>query len=137
MPSSGKELTRTYSVIARYNYRWQKDNAKTVSTTFIKVDEPVQIYSVTLNSDEVKVCEFAEFEFITSGKINKICLVRENGDTATYSADNAIVKELADGTKEWKINLKFYKRGTASLDFKVKTSSGWSDTANYGTVEVK
>lgn len=137
LPSSGKELTRTYSVIARYNYKWQKDNAKTVSTTFIKVDEPVQIYSVTLNSDEVKVCEFAEFEFITSGKINKICLVRENGDTATYSADNAIVKELADGTKEWKINLKFYKRGTASLDFKVKTSSGWSDTANYGTVEVK
>lgn len=137
LPSSGKELTRTYSVIARYNYRWQKDNAKTVSTTFVKVDEPVQIYSVTLNSDEVKVCEFAEFEFITSGKINKICLVRENGDTATYSADNAIVKELADGTKEWKINLKFYKRGTASLDFKVKTSSGWSDTANYGTVEVK
>lgn len=137
LPSSGKELTRTYSVIARYNYKWQKDNAKTVSTTFVKVDEPVQIYSVTLNSDEVKVCEFAEFEFITSGKINKICLVRENGDTATYSADNAIVKELADGTKEWKINLKFYKRGTASLDFKVKTSSGWSDTANYGTVEVK
>ena len=137
LPSSGKELTRTYSVIARYNYRWQKDNAKTVSTTFVKIDEPVQIYSVTLNSDEVKVCEFAEFEFITSGKINKICLVRENGDTATYSADNAIVKELADGTKEWKINLKFYKRGTASLDFKVKTSSGWSDTANYGTVEVK
>ena len=137
LPSSGKELTRTYSVIARYNYKWQKDNAKTVSTTFVKVDEPVQIYSVTLNSDEVKVCEFAEFEFITSGKINKICLVRENGDTATYSADNAIVKELADGTKEWKINLKFYKRGTASLDFKVKTSSGWSDTANCGTVEVK
>lgn len=137
LPSSGKELTRTYSVIARYNYKWQKDNAKTVSTTFIKADEPVQIYSVTLNSDEVKVCEFAEFEFITSGKINKICLVRENGDTATYSADNAIVKELADGTKEWKINLKFYKRGTASLDFKVKISSGWSDTANYGTVEVK
>lgn len=137
LPSSGKELTRTYSVIARYNYKWQKDNAKSVSTTFVKVDEPVQIYSVTLNSDEVKAGEFAEFEFITSGKITKICLVRENGDTATYSADNAIVKELADGTKEWKINLKFYARGTASLDFKVKTSSGWSDTANYGTVEVK
>ena len=137
LPSSGKEITRTYSVIARYNYKWQKDNAKSVSTTFVKVDEPVQIYSVTLNSDEVKAGEFAEFEFITSGKINKICLVRENGDTATYSADNAIVKELADGTKEWKINLKFYARGTASLDFKVKTSSGWSDTANYGTVEVR
>lgn len=137
LPSSGIETTRTYTVIARYNGSWQRDNSKSVVVTFEKVVEPVEIYSVTLNSDEVKAGEFAEFELITSGKISKICLVRENGDTATYSASNAVVTDLSDGTKEWKINLKFYASGTASLDFKVKTNAGWSDTENYGTVDVK
>ncbi len=126
----------TVDVIAKYEGKWQKTNAKTSTVTVIDEKQlPAEaIYSVD-GAKTAKVGESVVFNVLTSAQTLKVQFVYEN-TTKTFTASNATVVENADGTKTWTVDVRFYSEGTTDVNFKAKTPTGWTDGEVFGTIEV-
>ncbi len=125
------------NVIAKYDGEWQKNTAK-VSVVTVKEmvkDTSPAIYSVEADSSTVKLGEYATFTIVTNSNTAK---VRFNypTSTATFSEANATVVDNAAGTKTWTVKVRLYSVGENDINFSAKSSSGWSDSQSFGTVNV-